>query len=112
MVKRVNKALIGILTFRNFDIDDIKDKPVYTGFNFETLYALLGQRIFIGALATYKAWKDEGIKNGSIKKEDDFGTVGKYFMRKYPLKGWLLQKAYKNALRDEEKRLRDGNLQN
>jgi len=80
---------------------------VYTGFNFETLYALLGQRIFIEAFATYKAWK---IENGF--EEHDFGTVGKIFMRQYPLKGWLLQKAYKSAPRDDEKRLRDENLQN
>jgi RHS repeat-associated protein len=112
MVKRVNKALIGMLTFRNFEIEGIDEKPVYTGFNFETLFALLGQRIFIGSLATYKAWKQQGIADGSIKKEDDFGTVGKEFMRKYPLRGWLLQKAYTNALKDEKKRLRDGNLEN
>ncbi|MEM4410046.1 MAG: hypothetical protein QXI19_15045, partial [Candidatus Caldarchaeum sp.] len=59
MVKRVNKALIGMLTFRNFEIEGIDEKPVYTGFNFETLFALLGQRIFIGSLATYKAWKKD-----------------------------------------------------
>jgi RHS repeat-associated protein len=112
MVERVNNALKGMLRFRNFEIDGIEhenDKPVYRGFNFETLYALLGQRIFIGALATYKAWKKE---NGFIEKEHDFGTVGKQFMRKYPLKGWLLQKAYKSAPKDDEKGLRDENLQN
>jgi len=99
MVERLNNALKGMLTFRNFEIDGIEhenDKPVYRGFDFETLYALLGQRIFIGALATYKAWKKE---NGF--EEQDFGTVGKIFMRQYPLKGWLLQKAYKSALKDE-----------
>ena len=112
MVKRVNKALKGMLTFRSFDVEDVKDKPVYTGFNFETLFALLGQRILIGALATYKAWKKEGIYNGSIKREDDFGTVGKKFMRKYPLTGLLRGIVYRKAPEDESERLRDGNLQN
>jgi hypothetical protein len=113
MVERVNKALIRMLTFRNIEIDGIKDedKPVYTGFNFETLYALLGQRIFIGALATYKAWKEE---NGFVKKGHDFGIVGKRFMREYPLTGLLLWIAYKRApkedpQKDESERGRDGN---
>jgi hypothetical protein len=109
MVKRVNKALIGMLTFRNFEIEGIDEKPVYTGFNFETLFALVGQRIFIGALATYKAWKKEGIDDGSIKPGDDFGTVGKKFLREYPLRGLLLWIAYKSNPKDkdESERVRD-----
>ncbi len=62
MVERVNKALIGMLTFRNFrnfKMDDGIETPVYTGSHLETLFALVGQRIFIGVLATYKAWKKE-----------------------------------------------------
>jgi RHS repeat-associated protein len=112
MVERVNKALIGMLTFRNFrnfKIDDKIETPVYTGFNFETLFALVGQRIFIGALATYKAWKKEGIDDGSIKPGDDFGTVGKKFLREYPLRGLLLWIAYKSNPKDkdESERVRD-----
>jgi RHS repeat-associated protein len=114
MVERVNKALGGMLTFRdfrNFKIDDEIETPVYTRFNFETLFALLGQRILIGALANYKEWK---IENGFIGKEHDFGTVGKRFMREYPLTGLLLWIAYKRAPKedppkDESERGRDGN---
>jgi RHS repeat-associated protein len=112
MVERVNKALRGMLTFRdfrNFKIDDEIQTPVYTRFNFETLFALLGQRIVIGALAKYKAWKKE---NGFIEEEHDFGTVGKRFMREHPLTGLLMWITYKRAKKDEEKRLRDENLQN
>jgi hypothetical protein len=119
MVERVNKALGAMLTFRdfrNFKIDDEIETPVYTRFNFETLYALLGQRILIGALANYKEWKIE-IYNGFIGKEHDFGTVGKRFMRKYPLTGLLLWIAYKSnskedPLKDESEGGRDGNFEN
>jgi len=118
MVERVNKALRGMLTFRdfrNFKIDDEIETPVYTRFNFETLYALLGQRIVIGALATSKRWKlerhlwweAEQDAKGEIvlpyegPMYEDFGTLGKDFILEHPLTGLFIWIIYKNALKDE-----------
>jgi hypothetical protein len=119
MVERVNNALISMLTFRSFEIESDK-KPVYTGFNFETLYALFAQRIFISSLATYKAWKIEfhsRLKEKQLRGEyinpqlrefaegepwdSNFGILGKYFIPKHPLRGFLLWITYKRAKKDE-----------
>jgi len=120
MVERVDKALISILTFRSFEIEGSDTKPVYTGFNFETLYALFAQRIFISSLATYKAWKIEfhsRLKEKHLRGEyinpqlrefaegepwdSNFGILGKYFIPKHPLRGFLLWITYKRAKKDE-----------
>jgi hypothetical protein len=132
MVKRVNKALINMLTFRSFEIDGV-ETPVYTGFNFETLFALVGQRILIGPLATYKAWRKEfhkRLKEKQLRGEyinpqlrefvengpwsSEFGILGKYFIPKHPLTGLLMWITYKRAPKEDppkekSERGRDGN---
>ncbi|HUM47857.1 MAG TPA: hypothetical protein PLD84_13080 [Chitinophagales bacterium] len=88
MVQRIDDLVSSSIPFGKQNGPEGVDTPVRTSYSTEMDFTLLGQRIVISSLATYKQWKiDNGLGNDDLYKDNR-----EAFEKAYPKTAKILDK--------------------
>lgn len=88
MVTRIDKLVASFLNpFKTNGVEGV-ETPVRTSYSTEMDFTLLGQRIMINALATYKQWKVDN----NLGNDDKYQDNREAFVKAHPVTAKILDK--------------------